>query len=191
MNAKAVVLAMALFFGVAQANDINVDKNGVVVPPVCRTLNGKIVRHVIVSQEFLNRYNGSLAMAMHHFPTKINQTAFDYKSFQNFAPEFQLWVLAHECAHHQLGHTLFANNDETRRQSNKIEMEADCHAAELLKDLTDEQWDSVFAEMKNEKKIQAAAITGPFTPDVIKTLYPGYHNNHKQRAEHVKQCLSK
>jgi len=145
ISAPAILLSLAsLFSSAAQGETVSelsppLGPYGMVDIPSCTDNRGQRVVYVGVPTAELRKRSAGLAVAFRQNGHPV--VKYDIERLPTTPPEFQNHVLAHECAHHKLGHF-------DRRYSPKHEeQQADCYAlrvnnygrkeAELIADTLD------------------------------------------------------
>jgi hypothetical protein len=149
MDFRIVVTLLLLISSYVSADQVAlpVDATGIVVDrPLCFAENST-VEYFYATDAMLVRNNAVTAMAAPD-PTSGKPAIFiSFREFQTFSPEFQMWVLSHECAHWELGHIR-----RSYTSSAAIEYEenaADCRAAHSLVAMgfSDDQLNKVLDEI--------------------------------------------
>lgn len=168
-----------LFVGVAHSKD------GIIPLPHCDVPGPAPVEYYATTQRFINSHGGAIATAGRNPANGKYFIMYDKLAFQQFPPAFQRWVFAHECAHHQLGHTQHPYQPANKAKANRDERDADCAAAKNLADLSEQDWNTITATMSDRKLLQQ--FTG--IPDYVNQDQFGYHGDDAERVATVKQCL--
>lgn len=138
----AIFVALIMFRGdIASVSYLNgvvaVNKYGDAYPQTC-SVDGDRVRFFTLSSKDLGERGAALAMASKGKAGRaiwVDETHF---FDDRLTPEFQHFVLNHECAHHELKHTDSHLEEETaayQGEENMMEPEADCRAAMRLVEL--------------------------------------------------------
>lgn len=150
MEFKTLIVGLLLIISshvLAGEVPLPVDHNGIVTfRPACSIENAP-VKYLYVTDAVLLRNNATTAMAAPDPVTGDPAIFMSFREFQTFSPEFQMWVLAHECAHWELGHIR-----RSYTASSVIEYEenaADCKAAHHLVKIgfSDDQLNTVLDEI--------------------------------------------
>lgn len=185
---RAVFVALALLTTSALAEaKFKVDAKGVLTSfPAC-SVPGKQVVYIRTNAAFLNQNGTGIAMARRNWKTGQPGIYFDVAAFQKFTPEFQTWVLAHECAHWSLGHMDVGYAPGTSMEY--TERDADCHAASILVNMgfSDEQLKSVVDDIADEELMQSAGYA--IVPKHISPQVRAYSATTDRRARHVFNCI--
>lgn len=173
------LLIMANSIVVATGVEIPVDKSKILNPfPVCLA-NGQPVIYIRSNTKHLldNKVSVAGANWIDGYPAIL----FDFDEFQNFTPEFQTWVVYHECAHWELNHI---GSYSGRREY--TEHEADCLAAKKLVNsgFSDDQLNHILDQIV---VVEAKRIKALPPPD---EGMEWVEINTNSRARHVQSCMA-
>jgi uncharacterized protein YifE (UPF0438 family) len=164
-----------------------VSANNIIPLPACNVPGPYPVEYHATTQAFLNKHGGAIASAGRHPGTGKYFILYDHQAFNSFPAPFQKWIMAHECAHHQLGHTIKPFEAANREKVNRDERAADCRAAQTLSKMSEKEWKQVFAVMSDKQRLDKFAGY----PAHIDPAQFGYHNDHADRVATVKRCRIK
>jgi len=158
-----LICGLTMIFGSFANTDsydpLKISQYNMVQPPVCE-YKGKQVEYYAVPENFLWNIGAALG-----YSVRFNQYVVfvDKDNLPNFPPEFQYWMLLHECSHHKLGHTDLSGEIPRGFNDELIiaETDADCYATtRMVKEgFTDKQFEEVVAGM-TDNKLNADATRG-------------------------------
>ena len=145
-------------------------------------INDKAVQYSTAPTAFFTEHGGALAFAIHNKNGRF--ITVDRESFFNnyLTPEFQHFVLAHECAHHELGHQDKNSAYASAENKKPSEAAADCRAIERLVDLgfKQEQFDVIMGQLGDTSDSMARLVS---------VKENSRHKNAINRANDAQQCL--
>jgi len=150
------------------------------LPVSCIDVNGIPVSFVVKPQQFFTANSVSIAMATQttaFYPTIM----IDSDAFNQFPPESQLFILAHECAHHQNGDVIksvknyFQRYNESNTETAKIEERADCVAKRFLSvkgGFSAHSFDILYGQMLDPRSVRLVGATDEnFYQALLKTRH--------------------
>lgn len=128
-----LLLGMAVSKDIASVlyvhDTVAINKFGNAYPQSCN-VDGKEVYLFTTTTEKLNERGAGLAMATQGSSGRAVWVDRNFFFDKRLTPEFQHFVLHHECAHHELGHT--ENAAAFQGDDSLEEVEADCRAVHRL-----------------------------------------------------------
>lgn len=101
--------------------------NGLIALPECTDMQGRQISYIPRTTQAMRAERLAIGAAWNDPRTGQPYIDFDAERLPATPPEFQLFALYHECAHHQLGHTSLKANDMTKPLQ-AYEEDADCAA---------------------------------------------------------------
>lgn len=177
MNVVKLAIAALLFLSTAaQADfDLSLGDNGFVKNVPSCSFRGKPVVLFPTTSHYLASFHVTGAMARMDVRHGGPAIFYDYAKLKDKDPSFQYWVLAHECAHWELGHPavpLGYGHSGVEYE----ERDADCRAGKnIIK--------AGFSEQ------QALDLLDLITEDQREFLPPNAKQDPTSRSKHIRSCM--
>lgn len=145
---------------------LRLGSNGILKdPPLCMVDGTKVVYHLLPAESLWNNGAGLGQIAIDDNDKPV--VALDKDHLPLFTPEFQLWLMMHECAHHQLHH--WPSSAATGSSAYNHEKEADVLALVVLASMgfTAEHFAKIISDIQNHDKMKVALSGVVAFPEIV------------------------